>query len=45
MQYNNTIQYDNAIDSSCSRPPADQHWQVSDQVKLHDQEKVGIVFL
>ena len=37
------IQYDNSIDSSCSPLPAFQPWQVSDQMKPHRQEKVGIL--
>ena len=39
------IQCDNAIESSCSPPPADQPWQVSNQMKAHNQEKVEIIFL
>ena len=38
------IQYDNAIDSSCSSPPADQPWHVSHQMKAHNHEKVWITF-
>ena len=37
------IQYNNAIDSSCSPPTAEQPWQVSYQMKAYNQEKVGII--
>ena len=38
------IQFDNAIDSSCSPPSADKPWQVSLQMKSHNDEKVGFIF-